>query len=82
MAFWHLLLPFHLLANIGLSRIYIAFDDQTSTFIVPSGAGFEIVLCPGGRSTNILGTAKQELIQLTQDRRQLNRDVLESIGGN
>ena len=62
--------------------INLAFDDQTSTFIVPSGAGFEIVLCPGGRSTNILGTAKQELIQLTQDRRQLSRNVLEAMNDN
>jgi hypothetical protein len=31
-----------------------AFDDQTSTFIIPSGAGFVIIFCPGGRSTNIL----------------------------
>ncbi|KAF2431340.1 Osmotin, thaumatin-like protein, partial [Tothia fuscella] len=31
-----------------------AFDDQTSTFIIPSGAGFIIIFCPGGRSTNIL----------------------------
>ncbi|KAL1801098.1 hypothetical protein ACET3X_001440 [Alternaria dauci] len=23
-----------------------AFDDQTSTFIIPSGAGFEVVFCP------------------------------------
>ncbi|KIW04826.1 uncharacterized protein PV09_04010 [Verruconis gallopava] len=33
-----------------------AFDDQTSTFIVPSGAGFNIIFCPGGRSSNILAT--------------------------
>lgn len=31
-----------------------AFDDQTSTFIVPSGPGFNIIFCPGGRSSNIL----------------------------
>lgn len=31
-----------------------AFDDQTSTFIIPSGSGFNIVFCPGGRSSNIL----------------------------
>ncbi|KAI9668635.1 MAG: hypothetical protein M1831_001074 [Alyxoria varia] len=44
-----------------------AFDDQTSTFIVPAGAGFEVVFCPGGRSTNILATQKQKLIQLAQE---------------
>lgn len=33
-----------------------AYDDQTSTFIIPEGGGFEIIFCPGGRSTNILAT--------------------------
>ncbi|KAK8210952.1 hypothetical protein IWZ01DRAFT_435378 [Phyllosticta capitalensis] len=42
-----------------------AFDDQTSTFIIPSGAGFEVVFCPGGRSTNILSANAAELNQLT-----------------
>ena len=31
-----------------------AFDDQTSTFIIPSGGGWEVVFCPAGRSTDIL----------------------------
>jgi hypothetical protein len=31
-----------------------AFDDQTSTFIIPGGSGFQVIFCPGGRSTNIL----------------------------
>ncbi|KAK0655525.1 thaumatin family-domain-containing protein [Cercophora newfieldiana] len=31
-----------------------AFDDQTSTFIIPAGGGWEIVFCPQGRSTNII----------------------------
>ena len=43
-----------------------AFDDQTSTFIIPAGAGFEIIFCPGGRSTNILATEKQQLDELSQ----------------
>lgn len=43
-----------------------AFDDQTSTFIIPSGAGFEVVFCPGARSTNILTTSKEEMQQLAQ----------------
>jgi hypothetical protein len=30
-----------------------AYDDQTSTFAVPTGAGFEVIFCPGGRSTII-----------------------------
>ncbi|KAI9726503.1 MAG: hypothetical protein M1828_001325 [Chrysothrix sp. TS-e1954] len=43
------------------------FDDQSSTFIIPAGAGFEVVFCPGGRSTNILGTSKTQLTQLAQE---------------
>lgn len=31
-----------------------AYDDQTSTFVVPEGGGFEVVFCPAGRSSNIL----------------------------
>lgn len=30
-----------------------AYDDTTSTFTVKQGAGFEVVFCPSGRSTNI-----------------------------
>lgn len=33
-----------------------AYDDQDSTFIVPQGAGFQVIFCPGGRSTTILST--------------------------
>ncbi|KAK4575041.1 hypothetical protein LTR86_000893 [Recurvomyces mirabilis] len=33
-----------------------AYDDQTSTFVIPSGAGFQVVFCPGGKSTNIIGS--------------------------
>lgn len=46
-----------------------AFDDQTSTFIVPSsltGAGWQVVFCPAGRSTTILTTFKSQLQQLGQ----------------
>lgn len=43
-----------------------AFDDQTSTFIIPSGAGFEVVFCPGARSTNILATESEKMRQLSQ----------------
>lgn len=41
-----------------------AYDDQSSTFIIPSGAGFEVVFCPGGRSTNILATKGNQESQL------------------
>merc|ERR1712230_160026 len=43
-----------------------AYDDQTSTFIIPQGGGFEVVFCPSGRSTNILGTFGDQLRQLAQ----------------
>lgn len=33
-----------------------AYDDQDSTFSVPQGGGFQVIFCPGGRSTNILAT--------------------------
>ncbi|KAF2396276.1 Osmotin, thaumatin-like protein [Trichodelitschia bisporula] len=41
-----------------------AFDDKTSTFIVPGGAAFEVVFCPGGRSTNILSAEKDSVHDL------------------
>lgn len=43
-----------------------AFDDQSSTFIIPSGAGFEVVFCPRGRSTTILRRFGEELTLLGQ----------------
>ncbi|KAI1077569.1 thaumatin family protein [Whalleya microplaca] len=43
-----------------------AFDDKKSTFILPSGGGWEIVFCPNGRSTNILATFGQEMDQIAQ----------------
>lgn len=33
-----------------------AYDDQDSTFSVPEGAGFQVIFCPGGLSTNILAS--------------------------
>jgi hypothetical protein len=45
---------------------FTAFDDQTSTFIIPSGAGFEVIFCPGARSTNILATQSEKMLQLAQ----------------
>ncbi len=41
-----------------------AFDDQDSTFIIPSGGGFEVIFCPPGRSTTILSTLANQLHQL------------------
>ncbi|KAL2006475.1 hypothetical protein VTN00DRAFT_9143 [Thermoascus crustaceus] len=36
-----------------------AYDDHTSTFTIKSGAGFEVVFCPYGRSTTILQTVAE-----------------------
>lgn len=41
-----------------------AFDDSASTFIVPKGGGWEVVLCPPGRSTNILRQLGKELSEI------------------
>lgn len=38
-----------------------AFDDETSTFIIPSGGGWEVTFCPPGRSTNILKVLGDQL---------------------
>jgi hypothetical protein len=43
-----------------------AFDDQTSTFIIPSGGGWKVTFCPAGRSTNILKTFGPQLEALGQ----------------
>lgn len=45
-----------------------AFDDQQSTFIVPSGGGWELAFCPGVASTKIISTFPQELADLGQGR--------------
>ena len=44
-----------------------AFDDQASTFIIPTGGGWEVVMCPKGRSTNILNQLGNELHELARD---------------
>lgn len=59
-----------------------AFDDQSSTFIVPSGGGFEIVFCPRSRSTNILATDGADLVRLTQGETLLSRNYKKLVGGN
>ncbi|GJN67592.1 hypothetical protein PLICBS_001619 [Purpureocillium lilacinum] len=41
-----------------------AFDDQQSTFIIPKGGGWEVVMCPAGRSTNILRQLGKELFEI------------------
>lgn len=41
-----------------------AFDDQQSTFIIPNGGGWEVVMCPTGRSTDILRQLGSEMNEL------------------
>lgn len=53
-----------------------AFDDQSSTFIIPSGGGFEVVFCPRGRSTTILMSLRDELNQLAQSGR-VSQEILD-----
>ena len=53
-----------------------AYDDQTSTFIIPQGLGFEVVFCPSGRSSNILNTLGDEMRKLAQQG-HVTRDVQE-----
>lgn len=43
-----------------------AYDDQSSTFILPQGLGFEVVLCPSGRSSTILKTFGDQMRQIAQ----------------
>lgn len=43
-----------------------AFDDQTSTFIIPSGPGFEVVFCPPGRSSTILKSMSSQRSELAR----------------
>ena len=52
---------FELLANLDSRFSYAAFDDQTSTFILPEGGGFGVVFCPPGRSTTILSSLGPQL---------------------
>jgi hypothetical protein len=58
-----------------------AYDDSTSTFIIPSGGGWEVVFCPEGRSTNILATYGTQLSALaasgnvTEDMKSLAMNV-------
>ena len=43
-----------------------AYDDQTSTFVLPQGGGFEVVFCPKGRSSNILATFGNNVRELAR----------------
>ncbi|TKA26598.1 hypothetical protein B0A50_04706 [Salinomyces thailandicus] len=42
-----------------------AYDDQDSTFVQPTGGGFQMIFCPGGRSTDIIGRKGVGVIEHT-----------------
>lgn len=60
--------------RICLDAYSYAYDDQSSTFIIPQGGGFEVVFCPSGRSSNILATFGDQMRQLAQTG-QVTRDM-------
>ncbi|KAI1820476.1 thaumatin family protein [Xylaria intraflava] len=55
-----------------------AFDDRTSTFIIPSGGGWEVVFCPKGRSTNIIALFSDQLHIIASGGRLTRRDMLDA----
>ncbi|KAF7870463.1 hypothetical protein EAF04_004207 [Stromatinia cepivora] len=70
------------------------FDDQTSTFIIPTGGGWEIVFCPEGRSTNILkvlgdemrkiasaGKVTKDIIELAMNETYISEMAVKSLAG-
>lgn len=57
-----------------------AFDDQKSTFIIPTGGGWEIIMCPQGRSTDILRQLGAEMYQLASSGK-LSSKALHRLGG-
>ncbi|CAP67621.1 uncharacterized protein PODANS_1_15140 [Podospora anserina S mat+] len=56
-----------------------AFDDRTSTFIVPAGGGWEVRFCPVGRSTNILEVFGKELRSLASGGWHPDQGVVERV---
>jgi hypothetical protein len=55
-----------------------AYDDQTSTFIIPTGGGWEITFCPAGRSTNILKTFGKQLSDLASTGRVSSQSLMDT----
>jgi len=58
-----------------------AFDDQTSTFIIPTGGGWEVVFCPEGRSTNILKVFGDQMRAIASGG-QLTHEMIKQSAGN
>ncbi|RMY18163.1 hypothetical protein D0867_05525 [Hortaea werneckii] len=49
--------------NVCPDAYSYAYDDQDSTFVQPAGAGFQIIFCPGGRSTTIIASKGTSAIE-------------------
>lgn len=58
------------------------YDDQTSTFIVPSGGGYEVIFCPGGRSTNIIASKYVHLFATSYTNLHSSRTHVQSYIAN
>ncbi|KAM3075918.1 hypothetical protein ACMFMG_006568 [Clarireedia jacksonii] len=72
--------PFALAADKICPDAYgFAFDDQTSTFIIPTGGGWEVVFCPVGRSTNILKVLGDQMRALASQ--GMSKDI-EDVASN
>lgn len=56
-----------------------AFDDKTSTFIIPLGGGWEVVFCPNGRSTNIQATFADALHNIASGVTITPQDLLNAM---
>ncbi|KAK5128926.1 hypothetical protein LTR85_000259 [Meristemomyces frigidus] len=49
--------------NVCPDAYSYAYDDQDSTFINPTGGGYQVIFCPGGRSTNIIASKGTSAIE-------------------
>ena len=59
-----------------------AFDDQTSTFIIPNGGGWEVVFCPEGRSTDILRVFGDQLRAIASEGHAVGREKILEVSRN
>lgn len=59
-----------------------AQDDQSSTFIEPKGGEFEVIFCPGGRSTNILATKGGSTGSASSSKRHVPRSLQDVAASN
>ncbi|KXT07278.1 hypothetical protein AC578_2431 [Pseudocercospora eumusae] len=59
-----------------------AQDDPKSTFTQPKGGSFEVIFCPGGRSTNILATKGGSASGASSSRRLVKRRLEDGISAS